>query len=84
VQRHWLLSVDGNRVLLPTPIARKKDGAANMSTDPEDYEQFVTQRKVTFARLVNDLRDSSADFEEYLRRSGFVLDSAQPITADRW
>jgi hypothetical protein len=55
-----------------------------MSTDPNDYEQFVTQRKVTFARLVNDLRDSSADFEEYLRRSGFVLDSAQPITADRW
>jgi hypothetical protein len=84
VQRHWLLSVDGNRVLLLTPIARKKHGAANMSTDPNDYEQFVTQRKVTFARLVNDLRDSSADFEEYLRRSGFVLDSAQPITADRW
>jgi hypothetical protein len=23
VQRHWLLSVDGNRVLVPTPIARK-------------------------------------------------------------
>jgi hypothetical protein len=76
VQRHWLLSVDGSRALLPMPTARHKDGASLISEDPNDYEQFVTQRQVNFARLVNDLRESYADFEEYLRRSGFVVDPA--------
>jgi hypothetical protein len=74
VQRHWLLSVDGSRALLPRPTARHKEGADLLSEDPNDYEQFVTQRQVNFARLLNDLRGTYADFDGYLRRSRFVVD----------
>ena len=81
VQRHWFLSVDGDRVLLPMPTARHKEGASAMSSDPKDYEQFVTRRQINFARLVNDLRETLAEFEEYLRRSGFVVDDAQQTAA---
>lgn len=74
VQRHWLLSVDGARALLPMPTARKKNGASITSHDPNDFEWFVTQRKVNFARLVNGLEERFSDFDDYLRRSGFVVD----------
>jgi hypothetical protein len=74
VQRHWLLSVDSGRALLPMPTRRLIEGADLMSRDPNDYELFVTQPEVNFARLLNDLRKTYDDFGSYLRRSNFVID----------
>jgi hypothetical protein len=74
VQRNHLVSVDSARALLPVPSARAKEGASVTSSDADDFEWFVTQREVNFARLVHGLANRYHDFGSYLQRSGFVVD----------
>ena len=68
VDRYTGLVVDGGRVLLPFPQGEYDSSEVS---EPKLIADWVSADEVKLFRLVHHLRDSRADFDEYLRQAGF-------------